>query len=528
MSSVTRPIPLAVLLTTALCCALLILPGVTVSSMYFNDLLIFLDGGYRVVHGQVPNIDFSTALGPLSFYIPGAGYWLSGSLGLAMPVGMSLLMLLIAPIAIHVIGSRMRPLIGVAVAIFVMLLLATPMNTGEAFSRVSFAMYYNRIGWVLLALLLILFLRPERPTRHQTALDAAAAAALALLAGYTKATYGVVAAGFLLILLLQPGGRRFAMLAIFGGLVGVALVELAWGGTRIHIGDLIVATQTSGGRSVTSYVRSALETSDEYVVFLAFATAGLWVRPNVTDALFYGFCIAAGLMLLSQNFQTEGIVSLLVGTTVAAETLARSARPGMGPFAEAVTRGAPLAAILLLLPIGVSSAGALGLHAAAAATRSGVALETPNGQGLRVMNTTSDGQFAFYTRYAESLDAGAQLLQRLEAAPRRVLVFDFVSPFSSLLGVTPPDGGPAWMHNGRNFDAKNYFPAEEVMGGVDVVMVPKRPVAGGTTKLMLDIYGAHLEENFRLEKDTELWKVYLRREARSAPQTSWAETPMAE
>ncbi|SLN65148.1 hypothetical protein ROJ8625_03320 [Roseivivax jejudonensis] len=527
MSTVTRPIPLAVLLTTALCCALLILPGVTVSSMYFNDLLIFLDGGYRVVHGQVPNIDFSTALGPLSFYIPGAGYWLSGSLGLAMPVGMSLLMLVTAPIAIHVIGSRMRPLIGVPVAIFVMLLLATPMNTGEAFSRVSFAMYYNRIGWALLALLLILFLRPERPTRHQTALDAAAAAALALLAGYTKATYGVVAAGFLLML-LQPGGRRFAILAILGGLVGVALAELVWGGTRIHIGDLIVATQTSGGRSVMSYVRSALETSGEYVVFLAFAAVALWVRPSVTDALFYGFCIAAGLMLLSQNFQTEGIVSLLVGAAVAAETLARSARPGMGPFAEAVTRGAPLAAILLLLPIGVSSAGALGLHAAAAATRSGVALETPNGRGLRVMNTTSAGQFAFYARYAESLDAGARLLRTLEVAPRRVLVFDFVSPFSSLLGIAPPDGGPAWMHNGRNFDAENHFPAEEVMGGVDVVMVPKRPVAGGTTKLMLEIYGAHLEDNFRRATDTELWTVYLRREARpTAPRMSRADIPAA-
>ena len=65
----------------------LAVPGQTVTTKYLNDLFIFLDGAHRIMAGQVPNRDFHSALGPLAFYIPAAGYWLSGSLGGAMPVG---------------------------------------------------------------------------------------------------------------------------------------------------------------------------------------------------------------------------------------------------------------------------------------------------------------------------------------------------------------------------------------------------------------------------------------------------------
>src|SRR4051812_34498439 len=73
---------------------LLALPGGTATTKYVNDLLVFLDGAHRIASGQVPNVDFHTSLGPLTFYIPAVGYGLSGSMGDAMPVGMALLVLL--------------------------------------------------------------------------------------------------------------------------------------------------------------------------------------------------------------------------------------------------------------------------------------------------------------------------------------------------------------------------------------------------------------------------------------------------
>ncbi|APX14043.1 hypothetical protein BWR18_19465 (plasmid) [Tateyamaria omphalii] len=506
------PVAVATWATTLICGALLVLPGVTASSMYFNDILIFLDGAYRVVNGQVPNQDFHTALGPLNYYLPGLGYWMTDRLGMAMPVGMAALMLVTAPIMIHVLGTRLRPLIGVPLAIFLVLLLATPMNTGEIPSKISFAMFYNRIGWVLLGILLVLHLHPERTVRWQGWRDAAAAATLTMLLVYTKMTYGVVALCFLVLLLLQPAQRRWAGSAI-ALCIGIGLlVEIVWGGTRMHIADLIEATRVSGVIESYIYVRSFLRVSGEYAVFALIAGLALWHQPRITDALFYFLCGAAGFALLNQNFQHVGIVTMLVGGAVAAEILLRHQHMVASRTMHSVLRGAPLAVGVLLMPIALSSATAIGVHAVMASTRAGVALETPNGTDVRIVNVFNRGQFEFYERYAQSLGSGAALLASLEnPGTSRVLVMDFVSPFASLAGLPPQEGGNAWMHDNRNFDLRVHLPAQEMLSGVDVVMIPKHPVAEGTTQKMQQIYGAYLEEHFELTRDTGSWSLYQRR-----------------
>ena len=75
-----------ILILAGLFAVLLVLPSQVVVSRYVNDLLIFLDGAYRVNQGQVPNRDFHTALGPLNFYLPALAARITGTLGTAMPV----------------------------------------------------------------------------------------------------------------------------------------------------------------------------------------------------------------------------------------------------------------------------------------------------------------------------------------------------------------------------------------------------------------------------------------------------------
>lgn len=516
ISGLFSPIALATLVTTLMCSALLVLPGVTATSMYFNDILIFLDGAYRVVHGQVPNQDFHTALGPLNYYIPGLGYWLTGRLGMAMPVGMAALALITAPIMIHVLGSRMRPLIGVPLAIFLVLLLATPMNTGEIPSKISFAMFYNRIGWVLLGILLVMHLTPRRPVRRQGLLDTAAAVMLTILLAYTKMTYGVVAFCFLVLMLLQPAQRGWAFVAIALCALVALVVEAFWGGTRAHITDLVKATQVSGVIEPYIYVRSFLRTSGEYVVFVLIAGLALWQRPRLTDFLFYGFCGAAGFALLNQNFQIIGIVSMLAGAAVAAEILLRHQQLAPSRPMQTIIQGAPFAVLVLLMPIALSSAAAIGAHTVVAVTKAGVALETPNGTDLRIVNILNKDQFEFYSGYGQTLGSGAALLASLDKSASRVLVMDFVSPFTSLAGLPPPEGGPAWMHDNRNFDLEFHLPAEEMLGGVAVVMIPMQPVSEDTTEKMQQIYGPYLERHFRLTRSTGHWDLYQRRPAPEA------------
>ncbi len=102
----------AVLLVVAAICALLLaLPGQTVTTRYLGDLFLLLDQAYRVSWGQVPSRDFHTPLGPLVSYVPAAGHWLSGNLGAALPVGMGLVTLALAPAIAHILASRLHPLL---------------------------------------------------------------------------------------------------------------------------------------------------------------------------------------------------------------------------------------------------------------------------------------------------------------------------------------------------------------------------------------------------------------------------------
>lgn len=510
--SMLSPIALTVIVTVVICSAILILPGATATSRYFNDLLIFLDGGYRVVQGQVPNRDFHTALGPLSFYIPALGYWISGNLGLAMPIGLSALMVVTGPIMIHVLGTRVRPLIAVPWAIVLLLLMITPMNTGEIVINISFAMFYNRIGWALIGILLIMHLRPNRPVRHQLAGDTLAASALTLMLIYTKATYGVVALGFLILMLVHPIQRRWAAGAILIVALSGVVIEMFWGGTQMHIADLVDASNVSAVLPPRDYVVSLLETSGEYVLFGCLAALAVWQRGSVNDVLFYGFCACAGYALLLQNFQIRGVVTLLAGGVVAGEHLARQWRQGLPNSADMVTRGAAVLVIVLMIPIGVSSAAALGLHAAMVASSAGIALGTPNGKDIRIVNTLDGGQFKFYSDYAETLEKGVLMLASLEPPADNVLVLDFASPMTSLAGINPPPGGTAWMHDGRNFDADFHLSAQDLLGGVDVVMIPKRPIATTTTDLMKDIYSTYIKTHYKAVQQTALWQVYRRKE----------------
>jgi short-subunit dehydrogenase len=201
----------AILVAMVVVGALLLgLPGQTVTTKYLDNLFIILDGASRVMAGQAPGRDFHTPLGPLAFYVPAAGYWLSGSLGGAMPIGTALLMVALAPAMAHVLGSRLHPFVALPLGGFLVLV---PRGPGQP--------RRERDGAVLRDVL-----QPDRlggaraPARHVSPAAAGAPAAgrprrraaafLTLVMIYTKVTYGAVAVAFLLFLLLDPRQRRWA------------------------------------------------------------------------------------------------------------------------------------------------------------------------------------------------------------------------------------------------------------------------------------------------------------------------------
>lgn len=499
-------VPAVIFLFGLMLAVFLAAPEQTVTTKYLNDLFVFLDGAYRITAGQVPNVDFHSSLGPLTYYIPAVGYGLSGSFAAAMPVGMSLVVLIIALIAAHVIGTRMRPAIALPLAIFLLLIVAAPVNSGERISDLSFAMFYNRVGWSTLGLLLVMYLPASRRQR-QARLDVLCGATLVLLMLYLKITYGMVALAFLVFMLLERQGRSWALATIITCLSVGILVELAWRGTAGHISDLRLAADVSGGLpSVRAIVLTVLRNLADIVVYCVFIFLFIIGRRKLHDLLFASFCAAAGLLLIEQNFQTAAIPTLAVAAAVAAEALAREQRRDRN-YGTRAAPGLPLLLLVLVMPASVQTALSMGLHTALAVGRYGEEIPLRNFAGIRLARMWSDGAYPRFTRYIETLSDGAEALAALPA-PTRVMVLDFVGPFSTGLGLEPPKGDSTWYHWGRSINDQNFPLPEELFADVQIIMEPKSPLERRTAKGLQEIYGAYIAAHFQLIRETAFWRIY--------------------
>jgi hypothetical protein len=520
-----RPASVAMLVVAmaAICALFLALPGQTITTKYLNDLFIFLDGVHRVAEGQVPNRDFHTALGPLVYYAPALGYWLSGNLGGAMPVGMALIVITLAPAAAHILSSRLRPAIALPLAAFVILVAAVPINLGESIGALSFAMFYNRIGWSALTLLLVLYLRPSKPSRYQALLDAASAAFLIVLMLYIKISYGVVGLGFLAFMLFDPRQRGWAGAALVLVLGTGLFIEALWGGTAAHIADLMIAGRVSGSLDTIDELFTALSRNlSDYVIFAVVMGLALWRTRSIRDFLFFGFCAGSGFMLITQNFQTWGIISLAAGVAVAVEMLARADGPVADRQRRSMTAGAQLLLLAFVMPASIQHAAALGLHAALASTKQGLAAPMPNFDRIRLVRLWTEGDYPLFSRYFASLGDGAQALRNLEGLSGKVLVLDFVGPFSAGLGLKPPYGDSTWYHWGRTINEENYLPGRTILRDVQIVMEPKWPVEVATAEGLRRLYADDLAEHFELAQETADWKIYV---LRAAPSETGSRSP---
>ncbi|MBX5226927.1 hypothetical protein HJC06_10880 [Rhizobium sp. NLR9b] len=488
---------------------LLALPGQTATTKYVNDLFVFLDGAHRIVHGQVPNVDFHSPLGPLTFYIPAAGYGLSGNMGGAMPAGMAIVVLLLAAIAAEIVGSRMHMAFGLPLAIFLLLIAAVPANPGERIGELTFAMFYNRIGWASLGLLLVMYLPRLPASGSSKAVDAACASLLVLLMLYTKITYGVVGLGFLLFMLFDRRQIGWVRLALGMIAFSVIATEIIWGGGFNYLADLGLSAKNSGGvLTLTALGHLVRNNHADLLVYLTVVLVVLNLTPSYRHLLFVAFCGTTGILLIGQNFQTVGILTLGAGAAVITECLFRAkllSRYGKARFAL------PLLLGFLLLPSAVCNAASLAIHAYYAAGGRGKPIPLPAFSEIGLVEMWSAGQYEYFERYNRTLADASAALSQLMSADERVAVLDFVNPFSAGMGLTPPVGDSVWYHWGRTLGPDDHPAAEEMFADVDLILDPKWPIEIWTGNGLRDLYAHYIARHYVLVRETADWRIYRRK-----------------
>ena len=507
----------------SLCALLLALPGQTVVTRYLADLFIPLDAAYRVLAGQVPNRDFHTALGPLASYVPAAGYLVSGRLGAAMPVGMALVTILLAPVIAYLLASRLRPVIALPFGMFLVLVLVVPMNLGESVTALSYAKFYNNIGWAALGALLVIYVRRRwQPSPFEAVADLICATLLTLVMLYTKLTFGLAALAFLSALLFDPPQRRLAAGALALCLLTAGLVELFWRGSSAYLGDLRQAAEVSGlvrgtAGQIFDHVLGNLA---DYVLLAVFAGVSLSRTRSLADTAFYLACAVCGFFLINQNLQAWGILTIHAAAAVAAEKYLRvSDLEPLGPERQtwSLRPGIPLLFLALVLPTIVHCTIALGLHAAAAATRSGQTTTFPRLAGVKLANLWTWADYDAGSSYIAALEDGAALLSSLEPKAGPVAVLGLANPFSAGLGLDPARGDASWLLWGRNVDAQTFLPGSQLFSDVMILMEPKPPAEATTSpqetgnEALRALYRPYTSEQFKTVRTSELWTVHRRR-----------------
>lgn len=319
------------ILAILVCILLLSLPiTLTIGPMYW-DVYIYYDAANRIFSGQVPNVDFFTPVGPLSYY-------LTAFLTLVFPNGQPSLM---APWSILIVSAPLMAVLlwdvgkrsrGTALALLIPFLFFSllPFNAREFYPVMGSEAFgiYNRQSCQLLYLLIATLLF----VRNRTAL--LSVVALTLSAMFFLKITGFIAGGLFCAYAFLAGRvpLRIAIgiTAVFLAILGLA--ELSSGIVSAYINDIArLVSLNSGG--LLSRFREQIALNFDVIVFSATLIAVLmnieirsrfWTKPAFTQASLIGrgafilnlpvawfaAALLAALFFETQNTGSQGFIAI--------------------------------------------------------------------------------------------------------------------------------------------------------------------------------------------------------------------------
>lgn len=546
----SQPMALALLAGVPVLVAawMLISPGLVLSHEMTWDFLFNLAGAWHLHYGHVAHVDFHDPVGQLNFLLTTLGFRLVGLTPLAVVVG-SLCFELGTFVAASLAAWRRLPLLpGVIFVVFTSLLVLMPANVGDPPSAYSFAMSYNRYGWSVLSILvLILFLPPRQASRMWRggdALDAAVAGLLMLALFYLKVTYFAAAlAALWLALLFYPHVReRWPAWLVVGGLVVAnALAPHSQPYLR-DIWNAAEAGQVRGGLGV--HLNTFFTTADGYAAYAAGLAVAVWLwwdghAPRRLP-LAIAFLLVIGMFLLTQNHQAQGVPLGVMTAFLLYDHLR------LQPSRERLVAVAPALAALMVFPlasIGASSLSVVGYHLNASRVERLSIVDHTQLKGLAVPSeppgllaafSEGTGDYTLLNRarilrprhelspseYVETLLEAASLFDDGRRSGR-VVVLDQVNPLPFMLGLAPPRGGALW--SGWGVPVRS---AAEIFADADHVLIPKFSTYSPWTRAAMRIYGAYFSEHFQHREETQSWIMLSRDDAILTPPREFQQSPV--
>jgi hypothetical protein len=495
-----------------------------------------LDGGWRIVNGQVPHIDFHMPLGSLTYLLAAFGMKVAPPSTASITYGNILLAVLLAPAAWYLASARFSWLIASFFVFFEGLYLITPRPPGYPIRYTSYAMSYNRQGYVMVALIcLCVLLRRRNPTVRTQLCEGVIAGAILALLLYCKITYFVAGAA-IAVLGMVIESKSWRWLASLAGAFSGACAAF-W--LFLHVSlvayakDVLAAAPVQSPQMRMRLLAEGLQNNLVNIYLLAFALA-LCSLPQHRLAghrfpvlrlwLIGAVMIATSLWILSGNASQGGGVEdpmyflaiLLVTGLFARQTRRSMELPGSG--APWVYTACLLIVPLFSFPI---------LAGEIASTGYAIAWDLVKRPHYNPAKRIHSAQLQdFYvpvlprrcgpwpiSEYPARINDGIDLLRANSQPNDRITTVEYVNPFSFALHTHPAHNGLLWWDFHFSFSETHYPPAQEFLGDTSLVIVPRNVDQNlgcdfTIPDLMLKLYGSYLQSHFHEIASTNTWILY--------------------
>ena len=492
--------------------------GAVPAKIFGHDIFFLLDNAWRVLNGQRPHLDYTSAFGPVTFLVTASGLFLSGNSVNGVGYGSALLALVLGLWAYWLVRRRMVPAISVLASVAVAALAASPFPLGLTPFDSSHAMVYNRYGYAILSLILfdaLLWVMAGELERDRWPAGISTGAAFALLL-FLKASYFVC--GLLLLASLfvfRPYGKK-RLTGIALGFAATVVCFLAYLGFHwpAMLRDLRMAF---GARTSQSGLADVVWRCLVFAAPLLQVTVFGWAvnathvkrawqwRLPLLCALIFG----VDVLVLSSNAQRAGLPLVAFTALILLNgVLQRGVRsPALIAFGT----------VLFLPQFGSDLAGlAYGsLQKLRRAPDSVVRFQAPRLQPLILYNSNADPESngALFTNY---VNRGVALLQQDGGPGETVLTMDMTNPFPYALGTPPPRAGMASITYGITLDSQHHPTPERFFGNAALVMVPKRPAHDlALWTAFYRLYEAHLHQQFALAAENDSWWLWRKKRGQS-------------
>jgi hypothetical protein len=491
------------------------------------DVLVLLDGGYRMVEGQVPSTDFANPVGPLVYGLTSLGMRVHGISLAAVAWGNVPMVIVGSALTWYATRDRMHPAWRAVATIYAALLLSAVRPLGYSPTTSSYAMLYNRYGWVLFSIVVVMVaVRPRR--RPTDALDHLVLGMVLGLLLYTKVTFALAAGVVVLLGLTRSSGvsRLRRLGAVVGGLTTVMiLISALFRVSPIsYLGDVAVSASVQSRGRIGHLARATLWTSPIWLstgailigLFVSARRRSESLRPVWVLGATCVAIVGASLLLTAGDApERSDLVTLAVIPLVVTSSLAWQRRRPTTAMAGAV-------ALLL-----VGTVGAIATQDTAALVRN-VAMrddvEQPSAaqridsanMSDFVIPETSQWETAYRTAHdvPAMVNDGIRMLRSHTRPNDRVFALAFGSPFNMALGLRPTEGGLLWYDVGFDVDREHHPSAEEAMGTADWVIIPQMLPDEGccqeTVRVMHEMYDGYLAAHFRQVDGSRDWVLLER------------------